>query len=1089
MDRNRRKQIDALFDRMLDIEPSRRAETLATSCVGDDELRREVELLLRKAEEADKVNLQSVINSAIGRVIKQPSVLKPGQKIGHYTVKFQIGHGGMGQVWLAKDDRLGRDVAIKVLPPEFADDPERVNRFKREAYAVGQLNHSNIVTVHDTDKVADLGGELHFIVTEFIEGKTLRTLMTESNLTWRDAVMIAAQVASALNAAHSVNIIHRDIKPENIMVLANRHVKVLDFGIAKLGQGDREMGRQGDGEKARLLPCSPSLGRPVSPLAFTVPGALLGTAKYMSPEQARGEKLDVRTDIFSFGIVLYEMIAGRHPYSGMADEQIIAELKSDEEILPVSSIKANIPAALDSLIAKAMRKRREDRYASVVEMQTDIEHLKSLIRLSSEKREKHKLREQNADQLLTQYVVFHQTDPTTRIPLGALPGILRFAGLKRGKLERRLIRQSLFSGLVTNGWLILPVVLATLMAAAWLSVTETWGLKMLHDGHTEAVRQAVFSPDGKLLVSVSEDKQVIVWDFEKRERLATFNDHTDWVTAVAFSPDGKWFVTASADGSIIVWDAVRLKKNTVLPGQNGVVRTIAFSADGRRLITPTNDDRKNIWEVGSWNKLREVKTDGFRYGQFLLSSDGRWLMTPFGYVWDMDQERVIDDKRPYFWGGVTPYSKDTRPPFWSWAARSSDGRQIISIDAGGFVAFTETEQFEMPVKRKLTVHVRAHSDSGRAIAFSPDGRFAASGSEDIVLWDALTRKKLARFKHSANVASLTFSPKDNYLVSAHADGSILTWDMAERELISDFKEHHAAIETVAFSGTGKRMATAGEDRSIIIWDVERGLKDAVLLWHPIRITALAFSSDGQWLVSNDLDGNLALWDVNSGRLRWSFTAIKRVPADASYGVALSPDKQWVATSYGVYETGSGHLIYDFRTEGPPPDLGIPQPTEVRSLSFTMDGKLLVSVTSRGEVILRQTDDWQVKESQKLAGRHLVSVSLSPDGKWLATGEDEGYVRLWKTSPLRQVAVMEHSSQINAVAFSPDGKEVASASDDKTIALWNVGSRKRITSIGTHTAPVYAVAFSPDGKQIVSGGHDHSVRLYTRHRSLWGRPWE
>ncbi|MBL8209017.1 MAG: serine/threonine protein kinase, partial [Blastocatellia bacterium] len=169
-----------------------------------------------------------------------------GQRINQYLIKERIGVGGMGEVWRAEDTRLKRDVAIKVLPPEFSADPKRVLRFEREAYAVSRLNHSNIVTIHDVGMVAGEQGELNFIVTELIKGKTLRALLNARRLGWRESVLIAAQVASALNAAHSVNIIHRDIKPENIMVLDHdskvpgkvRHVKVLDFGIAKLGWGD-----------------------------------------------------------------------------------------------------------------------------------------------------------------------------------------------------------------------------------------------------------------------------------------------------------------------------------------------------------------------------------------------------------------------------------------------------------------------------------------------------------------------------------------------------------------------------------------------------------------------------------------------------------------------------------------------------------------------------------------------------------------------------------------------------------------------------------------------------------------------------------
>ncbi len=1081
MDTQRWKQIDAVFEQMLEIEPGERADALARMCAGDDELRRRVEELLEQEEPAEDFLKSSAIAGLAEQVVGELSALAPGQQIGQYRIKERIGAGGMSEVWRAWDQKLERDVAIKVLPPEFSADADRVQRFEREARTISRLKHSNIITIYDIVNVADESGDLHLIVTELVEGQTLRERLgtrassaqragsARNRIGWREAVLVATQIADALNAVHVVEIIHRDIKPENVMIQAGGRVKLLDFGIAKWGSGAAAGGG----------------AQPVAGIQTRL-GVTPGTLRYMSPEQARNEHLDVRTEVFSLGLMFYEMIAGQHPYDGKSDEEIIEALKSDDEIPPVAEAPADIPAAPDRIVAKALRKRRDERYASGGEMLADLERLRSLVEVGGGEEVEERLRAESADQLLTQFVVFHDADPKTRIPLSTQWTIRRFADLKRGKLERELMWKSLVSGLTKAALWVLLVAAVTMVVAAWMSVNETWDERILRDGHTAAVRRAAFSPDGRLLVSVGEDKQVIVWNFARRERLATFSDHTDQVTTVEFSPDGKWFVTASADGSVIVWDAVRLAKTTVLPGQRGVVRAIAISGDGRVLITPTNDDRKNIWGVGSWKKLREVKMAGYRYGQFLSSPDGRWLMAPHGDILDLVQGRVIDDKRPYFWGGITPYSADTRPPFWSWAARSPDGRHIISIDAGGFVAFTETDQFEAPERRKLTGHFRAHTDSGRAVAFSPDGKLAASGAEDIVLWDALAQKKLARLKHPASVASLAFSPKGNYLVSTHADGSILTWDTVEHELVADFGEHHTSVEAVAFAPTGKQVATAGEDRSIIVWNVERGQKEAVLLWHPIRITALAFSNDGQWLASNDLDGNLALWEVGARQLRWSFTASKRIPSEASYCVAVSPDGKWVANSYGIYETGVGRLAYDFRAEIPLTHLGFPQPTELRSLAFSGDGRWLVSVTARGDIAIRRSGEWRVTESQKLNDTHPVSVSLSPDGSQLATGEDEGSVRLWQTQPLGHTAVIgKHDARVKSVALSPDGREVVSASDDKTICLWDVGGRKLVTRIGTHTSPVLAIAFSPDGKQIVSGERDHSVRLYTRRRGLWG----
>ncbi|MCI0391642.1 MAG: serine/threonine protein kinase [Acidobacteria bacterium] len=1068
MDQERFEQIDRMLEAALKIEPDARPDFLKRTCDGDDDLRHEVESLLSQVKNAEKLEVPAIVYMA-EEFVGQADAVFAGQRIGHYLVKEQIGVGGMGEVWKAEDERLKRAVAIKVLPPEFSTDLNRVRRFEQEALTVSALNHPNIITIYEVGQ----SGVLHFIVTELVKGKTLRNylkqLRHDGERAWREAVPIVAQIVGALKAAHTAGIIHCDIKPENVMIQQDGHVKTLDFGIAKwIGTG------------------SGGVGDEVSDVIEIWMGARPGTIRYMSPEQARGETLDARTDIFSLGLVLYEMIAGRRPYDDVADQEMIDKLTGAEEIEPISAACREIPSALDSIVFRALRKDRNERYAAAGEMLADLEELKSFIEVSRKEKGESLFRTQNANRLLTQSATLYSADRKTCISLGSLWAIRRFADLKRGLLEREVMRKSLLGGLTKACLWFLFIAAITMFAAAVISVREEFVERVMRDGHTAAVRRAVFSPDGRLLVSVGEDKKVIVWDFARRERLATFTDHQDWVTAVEFSPDGKWFATASADGSVIAWDAVRLVKAAVMPGQRGVVRAIAFSADGRLLVTPTNDDRKNIWEVGSWKKLREVNTAGYRHGQFLLSADGRWLMTQLGPLWDLVQGRDVHDNRPYFWGGMTSHGADTRPPFWSWAARAPDGRRIISIDAGGFVAFSETKRFETPGARKLTGHFRAHTNNGRAVAFSPDGKLAASGAEDIVLWDALAQKKLARFKHSANVASLAFSPKGDHLVSAHTDGSILTWDTAERELVAGFQEHHASIEAVAFANTGKRLATAGEDRSIIVWNVENGLKETVLLWHPIRITALTFSNNGQWLASNDLDGNLALWDVNARQLRWSLTEVKRIQSEASYCVAVSPDGRWLATSYGVYETGGGRLIYDFRAEDPPPDPAVPKPTEIRSLDFSSDGRWLVSVTARGDIAVRRLGDWRVIESQKLNGRHLVSVSLAPDGSRLVTGEDEGSVRLWQTQPLRETAVIgHHEARIKSVAFSPDGSQVVSAGDDKTIALWDAGGRKLITRIGLHSAPVYAVAFSPDGKQLISGGHDHLTRLYTRHRVLWG----
>src|SRR5919106_2741773 len=226
--------------------------------------------------------------------------------IAHYRIIQKLGAGGMGEVYLAQDTKLDRKVALKILAAEVAVDRSRMNRFVQEAKAASALNHPNILTIHEIDET----DSVHFIATEFIDGETLRERMKSAPMKLGEVLDVAVQIASALSAAHAVGIVHRDIKPENVMLRRDGIVKVLDFGLAKLAE--------------RLPKDSVD---PEAPTSFkTDPGTVVGTAIYMSPEQARGMAVDARTDIFSLGVVLYEMLAGRVPFGGESKNDIIVAL-------------------------------------------------------------------------------------------------------------------------------------------------------------------------------------------------------------------------------------------------------------------------------------------------------------------------------------------------------------------------------------------------------------------------------------------------------------------------------------------------------------------------------------------------------------------------------------------------------------------------------------------------------------------------------------------------------------------------------------------------------------------------------------------
>jgi serine/threonine protein kinase/tetratricopeptide (TPR) repeat protein len=287
------------------------------------------------------------------------------EKVSHYRILEKLGAGGMGVVYLAEDMKLGRKVAIKVLSHEYTTNKDRLHRFEQEASAASNLNHPNILTIHE---VGNDDGR-HYIATEYIDGVTLRRKMLASQLQITEVLDIALQVASALEEAHTAGIVHRDIKPDNIMIRRNGYVKVLDFGLAKLTETvDRT---PLDAEAATRV------------LVETDAGVVMGTSHYMSPEQARGKPVDARSDIWSLGVVIYEMVAGRTPFEGETSTDVIVAI-TQKEPSPLARFAPNVPAELDWIVMKALRKDRDERYQTIKELLTDLRRLKQRLEFEAE---------------------------------------------------------------------------------------------------------------------------------------------------------------------------------------------------------------------------------------------------------------------------------------------------------------------------------------------------------------------------------------------------------------------------------------------------------------------------------------------------------------------------------------------------------------------------------------------------------------------------------------------------------------------------------------------------------------------------------
>jgi serine/threonine protein kinase len=351
----RLQTVEKIFHAALDQEPDQVALFVDTACEGDELLRREVEALLASHQRAESFIETSTAGIATRIIGNGQADLLIGQTFGHYKISKRIGVGGMGEVYLATDVRVGRKAALKLLPMRFTGDAERLKRFQQEAHTVVALNHPNILTVYEIGE----DHSTHYIASELIEGETLHQRLMRGRMELSEAVDVAIQVASALAAAHQAGIVHRDIKPENIMLRPDGYVKVLDFGIAKLAE--QELPATMPTDEALLL-------------VETNLVSILGTVPYMSPEQASGAPVDKRTDIWSLGVVLYEMVTGHQPFAGDRPIDVMNSIL-EKEPPPLTTYNKQTPAELRQIISKALRKDRTERYQSATEMLQALKNL------------------------------------------------------------------------------------------------------------------------------------------------------------------------------------------------------------------------------------------------------------------------------------------------------------------------------------------------------------------------------------------------------------------------------------------------------------------------------------------------------------------------------------------------------------------------------------------------------------------------------------------------------------------------------------------------------------------------------------------
>ncbi|MBC7798507.1 MAG: protein kinase, partial [Pyrinomonadaceae bacterium] len=545
--------------------------------------------------------------------------METGSKIGRYEVLRKIGAGGMGEVYLANDSTLGRDVALKVLPSEFSSDTERLTRFRQEARAVSALNHPNILTIYEIGE-SDAGW---FIATEFVKGETLRQLMNrEKSLSVKQTLKIAVQIADALVSAHEAGIIHRDIKPENLMIRRDGYVKVLDFGLAKPTQ-------------VKSAPENATLQ-----IINTTPGLVMGSVRYMSPEQARGKDVDERTDLWSFGVVLYEMIIGKPPFEGETASDTIAALIY-KDVPQIFETLPDAPTEINRIVRKALRKDKTERYQTAKDLALDLQTLREDLEHGHSGENKTEIFAAN---VYKEKLGIHQTNSANQPAYrgGINPNSTADSGVVETKtLNRKSSRLPLYLLLAAIPVFVVIGLFVSQYQGAKRNLSATVFqkpqiTKLAADGKA---RVPAISPDGKYVAFVSGEvgsRSLIVRVIATGSLVTLIAPTAQQITSVDFAPDGDfvYYVLRDKGGSIGT-----LYRIPTFGGESGKIiedvdSGLTFSPDGKRFafLRHVSDDGSDFIVIAD--------TDGANEEKFISSKDTKYNFFN-GLAWSPDGEKFV----------------------------------------------------------------------------------------------------------------------------------------------------------------------------------------------------------------------------------------------------------------------------------------------------------------------------------------------------------------------------------------------------------------------------------------------------------------
>ncbi len=961
------------------------------------------------------------------------------QHIAGYEILGELGRGGMGVVYKARQAKLNRIVALKMILAGAQADPQQLDRFRAEAEAVARLQHPYIVQIYE---ISEFDG-CPFFSLEFVDGGTLAQKLIGAPQPPRLAAQLIRLLALAIHSAHQKGIIHRDLKPGNILLATPaEHISDVDSLHAETQAALRLYG----------IPKITDFGlaKHLDVQSQTRTGAIIGTPSYMAPEQAEGRShaIGPATDVYALGAILYEMLTGRPPFEGESSLNTLRQLLTQDPISP-SQLHRKVPHDLETICLKCLEKDPARRYASAEDLAEDLQRF-----LRSEPIEarpigwwgrsvkwvwRHPTRASlllvvslAAFLLLTVGLVYH-----IRLE-GAFAAVRRSAEESRENLIRLHVTEGVSAMNGGDGFTALLWFTEALrlngaapeheqehrerIAAVLHGLPKLVGV-WVHDG---AVNDAWFSSDGSRLLTAGEDGQAHLWDTQTGKAATPAMTHAGPVFRAVFSRDGSRIATASRDGTARVWDATTGRPVTPPLVHDGAVRWIDFSPDGRQVVTV----------AGSAARVWDVSTGALLPGE--LRHDGPITQALF----------------------------------------SPDGRRIATAGEDGLVHFWDA------TSRKSVPLVLAHERAILCVAYNSDGKHLATGSADRTarIWDLSSGDPVGPpLRHRDRVTCVAFDPFGHRLLTAGEDGVALIWRASDGERLVEPLRHTSAIRSAVFSPDGCRIATGGDDNIARVWNATTGAP----LTPPLRanggVNRVVISADGRRLVMASDDGTARVWGVvcrhqaevldESTRFRRRADRLLRVayddmqpPAEEATG-RTSPDGRFVLK---IGEDNTAR-VYGAHTGAPvtPP---LAHRSQVTSAAFSPDGRRVVT-TSEDQTarVWDATDGTPIGPPLKHAST-VWSASFSPDGSKVVTASDDNTARIWDYEQgMLLLPPLRHEGTVLQAVFAPDGLRVATASRDQTARVWSASTGLPLSPPLQHPWTVHRVRFTEDGHHLLTTG--------------------